>query len=108
MKTSKGDEVVSLGKRLLPTRSGEAPFSFRRGPVKRRPVSGVILLGGFGVGSSDACHASLLRFRHMCVASHVLVWAFFGAVRSLGQCWAIKFFLGLSVMFQFYCLVFCL
>ncbi|KAF3487178.1 hypothetical protein F2Q69_00056930 [Brassica cretica] len=38
------EEVVSLGKRLLPARSGEAPFSSRRSPVKRRPVSGVFSL----------------------------------------------------------------
>ena len=76
---SKGDEVVSLGKRLLPAWSGEAPFSFRRGPVKRRSVSGVIPFGGIGVGSCDACHASLWGFdmfvfrRDKAVANHRLL-----------------------------------
>ncbi|KAF3501962.1 hypothetical protein F2Q69_00045815 [Brassica cretica] len=50
VKRSKSDEVVSLGKQLLPARSGEAPFSFRRSPVKRRSVSGVFLFGGGGEG----------------------------------------------------------
>ncbi|WZZ57530.1 hypothetical protein YC2023_057637 [Brassica napus] len=40
--SSKGEEVVSLGKRLLPARSGEPPFSSRRGPVNRRSVPGEV------------------------------------------------------------------
>ncbi|KAF3486790.1 hypothetical protein F2Q69_00054725 [Brassica cretica] len=69
---SKGDEVVSLGKRLLPARSGEAPFSFRRGPVKRRSVSGVIPFGGIGVGSCDACHASFKTLSSFLVGMYPL------------------------------------
>ena len=73
--TCKADEVVSLGKRFLSVWSGEAPFSFRRGPVKRRPVSGVILLLTRVVLRCWGFRHVFVR-RDMCVASHV--WAIVG------------------------------